>query len=342
MEPILSKDEIADLLTAIKSGDISTDLDDSQPSQPPRFLLAKDLDLFQVYQRSGTGGEARIPNFDIIVDMFSRNFSSSQTNALQRSFSVERVDIKSITFEQSIRDLNNQGAVGIFNTDPLKYGCLFHFDIAMSFALLEMMLGSSAESDSITPNRTLTTIEISILQNTMRGIAKELKKVFIPIAEINPSLTKIENNFRLVNIVEADTEVLVTTFQVTLAGEPAGQMRFIIPYLTVEPYREAFKEIVTVTQATYGWRKTFTLEANEMECAVIARSGVLDMTIRNILKLQPGDIIDLGYDPDRPLQILVEDQPKFFAIPGERNGKKAFHITKRYNSSRIGEMNGTN
>ncbi|PID72034.1 MAG: hypothetical protein CSB34_04160 [Desulfobulbus propionicus] len=342
MEPILSKDEIADLLSAIKSGDISTDLDEGKFSQAPRFLLAKDLDLFQVYLRAGKSGEARIPNFDIIVDMFSRNFSSSQTNALQRSFSVERVDITSTTFEQSILNLNNQGAVGIFNTDPLRYGCLFHFDIAMSFALLEMMLGSSTESDSVTPNRTLTAIEISILQNTMRGIAKDMQKAFVPITEISPSLTKIENNFRLVNIVESDTEVLVTTFRVTLAGEPAGQMQFIIPYLTIEPYREAFKDMVTVTQAAYGWRKTFATEASEMECAVIARSGLLNMTIRKILKLQAGDIIELGYDPDRPLQIMVEDQPKFFAIPGERNGKKAFHITKKYNNSRLGEMNGTN
>lgn len=341
MEPILSKEEIADLLVAIKSGDITTDSVDSGPHQAPRFLHAKEVDLCQVYQHRATSdGESRIPNFDIIIDMFARNFGTSLTNTLQRSFIVERTEITTNTFQQSLLDLNNQGAVGIFSTDPLKYGCLFHFDISMAFALLEIMLGSSVDSDSITPNRTLTPIEISILKSTMMGITKDLKKAFNPITELNPSLTKIENNFRLVNIVEADTEVLVASFNVSVSGESAGQMRFIIPYLTVEPFREAFKQMVTVTQAAYGWTNSFAREAAEMKCSVIARSGLLEMTIRNILQLKPGDILDLGYDPDRPLHIVVEDQPKFFAIPGERNGRKAFHITKRYNSSRLGDMHG--
>lgn len=343
MEPILSKEEIAELLTAIKTGDIS--LEDEKESRPgrrkARLIPSTGVDLFQVYQRAAAGGESRIPNFDIIIDMFARNFGTSLTNTLQRSFSVERADIASTTFQQSLLDLNNQGAVGIFSTDPLKYGCLFHFDIALAFTLLEIMLGSSMDSDSITPDRTLTTIEISILKSTMMGITGDLEKAFAPITELHTSLTKIENNFRLVNIVDADTEVLVTTFTVYLSGERIGQMRFIIPYLTIEPFREAFRQMVTITQASSGWSKNFIREALDMECEITARSGLIDMTIRHILQMKKGDIIDLAYDPDQPLQVVVEDKPKFFAIPGERNGKKAFHITTRLNSSTLGEHHGT-
>ncbi|WP_028579359.1 flagellar motor switch protein FliM [Desulfogranum japonicum] len=326
MEPILSKEEIADLLTALKTGKISTDSVDDKHVQAPRFLLAKEIDLFQTYQHGGATGEMRIPNFDIIIDMFARNFGTTLTNTLQKTFLVERQDITSTSFQQSLQNLNNQGAVGIFNTDPLKYGCLFHFDTFMAFTLLEIMLGSTS-NESMNVSRTLTTIEISILRNTMEGIGKDLQKALQPITPVQPSLTKIENNFRLVNIVEADTEVLVATFNLSASGERAGQMCFIIPYLTVEPFREAFREMVTVTQASSNWNKIITREALEMECMVIARSGLIDMTIRKILQLKKGDIIDLGYDPTQPISIVVENQPKFRAIPGERNGKKAFHIT---------------
>lgn len=333
MEPILSKNEIAELLTAIKSGDIATDGVDDGHIQAPKFLLAKEIDLFQTYQRSSTGSDIRIPNFDIIIDMFARNFGTSLTNALQRSFMVERVDISSTTFEQCLLDLNNQGAVGIFSTDPLKYGCLFHFDTFMSFSLLELMLGSSVSNESLPLERSLTTIEVNILKNTMRSIAKDLQKAFTPIVHMKPSMTKVENNFRLVNIVDEETEVLVSTFNISVGGEQSGQMRFIIPYLTVEPYREQFREMVSVTQASTGWRALFVRESMEMNCNIVARSGLVEMTVRQILNLRPGDIIDLGYDPEQPLKVLVENQPKFLAIPGERNGKKAFHITSRYGDS---------
>ena len=61
----------------------------------------------------------------------------------------------------------------------------------------------------------------------------------------------------------------------------------------------------------------------EMENLVTASSGHLNMTIRKILSLKPGDIIDLPYNPDQPLTVMVEDKPLFQAIPGERNGKKS-------------------
>lgn len=282
----------------------------------------------------------RIPNLDIVIDSFARKFSTTLTNTLQRNFTVEREDISSTEFQQSLRDLNNQGAVGIYSISPLKYGCLFHFDTLMAFTLLEIMLGSSRSNELLALDRSLTTIEMAILKTTMTDLCLELQKAMRPVVELQPHLTKVENNFRMVSIVEPETEALVTSFKIRVADEPCGQMRLIIPYLTLEPLREKFKALVTFTQATNNnWSKLIVQEALEMESSVVARSGLINMTIRDILNLQCGDIVNLHYNPDQPLTILVEDQPLFLAITGERNGKRAFHVTGRY-SNRAGGING--
>ncbi|NCC76970.1 MAG: hypothetical protein EOM08_11110, partial [Clostridia bacterium] len=182
----------------------------------------------------------------------------------------------------------------------------------MAFTLLEIMLGSSQTSESLALDRNLTTIEMAILKTCMQDICEDLQAAMRPVIELQTSLTKVENNFRLVNIVEPDIEVLVTHFHVRLSGEQCGQMRLIIPYLTLEPLREKFKELVTISQATTNsWTRSIIQEALEMESQVTARSGQLNMTIRRILSLQPGDIIDLPYNPDQPLTIVVEDKPLF-------------------------------
>lgn len=337
MEPILTKEEIADLLSAIKSGKISPETAELRPSRGEKALLARDIDLFRTYERAQDSGEMRIPNFDIVLDTFARNFGTSLTNTLQRNFSVERADITTTSFQQSLLNLENQGAVGIYTTAPLKYGCLFHCDTLLAFTLLEIMLGSAASSESIALDRHLTTIEIAILKTTMSAVCIDLQKAMRPVVDLQVQLAKVENNFRLVSIVEPETEVLVTRFNIRIAGEHAGQLRFIIPYLTLEPVREQFKEMVTVAQAaTYSWARFFVHEALEMESEVTARSGLIAMTIGKLLALKPGDIVDLHYNPDQPLTIMVEDQPLFFAIPGERNGKKAFHVTGRYSNRRGG------
>ncbi len=340
VEPILTKQEIAELLAAIRAGRISTDLIDTDRPWPPRQATpASNLDLFKVYERFRTSGELRLPNLDIILDSFARKFSTCLTNVMLRNFGVEREDIATTDFQQSLLDLNSQGAVGIYSISPLKYGCLFHFDTLMAFTLLEIMLGSSQSNEPLALNRNLTTIEISLLKSVMDDICTELANAMRPVIDIRVLLSKVENNFRLVSIVEPDTEVLVTRFNIRLAGELCGQMRFIIPYLTLEPLREKFKALATITQGANTWTDQIVQETMEMETLAVARSGLVDMTIREILALQPGDIVDLQYNPDQPLTILVEDQPLFQAIAGERNGKKAFHVTGT-TINRLGGIHG--
>ena len=342
VEPILTREEIADLLAAIKAGRVSTDLVENGQPRTRHTLASTEIDLFRTYERSRTSGEMRIPNLDIILDSFTRKFSTSLTNTMQRNFSVEREEIATTDFQQSLLDLKSQGAVGIYSMAPLKHGCLFHFDTLMAFTMLEIMLGSSQSSESLALDRNLTTIEIAILKTIMTDICNELHNALRPVADLEIHLSKVENNFRLVSIVEPETEVLVTRFNIRLAGELCGQMRFIVPYLTLEPLREKFKALATITQAAANtWIDTLAHETLEMESRVIARSGQINMTIRAILDLQPGDIVDLSYNPDQPLTVMVEDQPLFLAIAGERNGKKAFHVTGRY-SNRLGGIHGGN
>ena len=340
VEPILSREEIADLLAAIKAGKVSTDLVEDAQQRVRQSVAATEIDLCKTYERARVSGEMRIPNLDIILDSFTRKFSTSLTNALQRNFTVEREEITTTDFQQSLADLKSQGAVGIYNLMPLKHGCLFHFDTLMAFTMLEIMLGSSQSGESLALDRNLTTIEVAILKTIMTDICKELQNAMRPVVDLEVQLAKVENNFRLVSIVEPETEVLVTRFKIRLSGESCGQMRCIIPYLTLEPLRDKFKAVATITQAAANnWTNIIAKELLEMDSCVIAQSGRIDMTIRTILGLQPGDIVDLHYNPERPLTILVEDQPLFQAISGERNGKKAIHVTGR-SHNRIGGVHG--
>lgn len=342
VETILRKEEIAELLAAIKAGRVSVDqpTDDQQPYRP--IPASEPLDLLRIYERTHISGEMRIPNLDIVLDSFARKFSTSLTNAMMRGFSVEREEITTTDFQQSLADLDAQGAVGIYSVPPLKYGCLFHFDTLLSFTLLEIMLGSSPSSEPLTLNRNLTTIEMAILKTIMADICTELSNALKPVIEVETMLTKVENNFRLVNIVEPEVEVLVTRFNVNLAGEYCGQVRMIIPYLTLEPLREKFKALVTVAQAAANtWTELIAHRILTADSPVTARSGQIDMSISDILNLKPGDLIELNYDPDQPLTVLVEDQPLFQAIAGIRNGKKAIHITNRF-SQRSGGVHGSN
>ena len=67
MEPILSKQEIADLLVAIKAGRVSTDLGD-EGAAATRQIVYTEVDL--LHMSGKRDDNIRIPNFDIILDAF--------------------------------------------------------------------------------------------------------------------------------------------------------------------------------------------------------------------------------------------------------------------------------
>ncbi len=332
MEPILTKEEISDLLAAVKQGEISTE--EIPPKKPQTLSPASgrptdDVDLFQLYVHQDS--TQRIPNFDITLDNFAQNFGISLTNQLQRTFIVSRSSIETMQFQEVLVALNNQGAIGILGIDPLKHGCLIHFDSLLAFTLLETMLGATVDSESLALDRTLTTIEINILKNIMTGSCTDLQRAFRPFIEMEATLIKVENNFRLVSIVEPETEMLVAKFQIKVGGQK-GNMTLAIPYVSLDPIREKLKNMMTVTSTENSWTSIIEEHILAMGNTVTARSGMFQLSIKDILALQTGQILDPGYNPNQPLTILVEGKPKFMAQPGERAGKKAIHITKIINA----------
>ena len=56
--------------------------------------------------------------------------------------------------------------------------------------------------------------------------------------------------------------------------------------------------------------------------------GDAEIAMRDLMELQPGDIIQLNTDATSPLDILVEGVPKFRGIPGLLRGNRALRIVE--------------
>jgi len=340
VEPILTKEEIADLLAAVRDGRVSAETVPEEQQQSRGAAApgeTRRIDLCRLYLQAGKP-DKRIPNFDLTLDTFAQNYGISLTNNLQRSFQVRRQAIDSRTFQESLAELKNQGAIAVLGLEPLKYGALLHFDGPLAFALLEIMLGASAGFEATALDRPLTPLELTVLKGLMGGANHDMQRAFRPLIELSSTLLKVENNSRMVNIVEPEVEVLIARFQVKV-GNQKGDMRLIIPYLTLDPLREKLKNMVSITAEASTWAEYFIRELMEMPGEIRVHSGTLTLTIQKIREMRPGDILPLPYDPDHPLTILVGDKAKFTAIPGERNGKKAVQITGRHDHSH-GEFHG--
>ena len=323
MEKILSQEEINELLEAIASGEV--DIESEAEDEAAKHRDLNRLDLF----RGQTSAKWRIANFDIILDAFARNNGITLANRFRQSASVKRVSLENETFETFLQDLQEQAVIGIIRFEELRSAGLMIFDYPLSFCLLEVMLGGTSESGVSIPDRELTAIEVNVLKSVMQEVCQDWDKAFRPLEEIETTLVQAEINPRLVNIVTPDTEMLISRFSVK-AGSIFGQMTLVIPFYALEPYKEKLKNRMFDVIADSGgqaWTQSLKEEVLNVETDISAVFASFPLTVREILNMKSGDVIELDGPGGEEQFLAVEDKPKFKVVAGVKNGKRAVRIT---------------
>lgn len=203
-------------------------------------------------------------------------------------------------------------------------------DLELCYSLIETMLGASTEMDPLQLDRKPTTIELNVLKSIITQACKDIDKALDQVIKVESSVVKIETNSRLVSIAEAEADVLAGRFQIKV-GTLSGKFDIVFPVATLDPVREQLRDLLTVTTVSQsGWYDLLLSEIEKMSTTLIAQSGTITMPVRDVMKIEVGDVLNIDYDPNSPLKVLVEENLKFFAIPGTVSGKKAIHLTGVY------------
>jgi len=329
LERILSKEEIAELLSAVKSGSLDSELEVEDYGEEPAAHVSG-FSLVQTKTQSGV----RLANFDILLDAFARNLTFAFSSRLQRAVVVERENIGSVEYETLISECSNNQVYGITSLDPLKKSGLLIFDPEVAFAQVEIMLGGgNVEQDPLIPARRMTTIELNILRETIAECCQEMNKAFAAVEQLDAQLQRVEVNPRLVTIVPADTEMMVAVFKVKI-DQSSGKLRLAIPLSSLDPIREKLKSELGATSSGSQWASALAAEVMQMEVEVVAQLASVSLNVREILDLRVGDVIDLDCRLDSEMTLLVEGQPKFTGLAGLRDGEKALKVLGRISQRR--------
>ena len=326
MEKILSKEEIADLLSAVRQGRVDVDAvgSDSVPTADKKSVQS--CNLFR------TGGPEgwRLKNFDLVLDNFARNYAMSLSTRFQRAAQVKLEALESMSFDGLMQRLSGRGAVAVLQLEPLAGGALLIFDEQLAFSLMEMVLGGNSEMQALIPERPLSAIELNVLRDLIASACPELNKGFSQIQTIHAGLVEVVSNLRLLNFVDPEVGVAISQFKVAIENLE-GHITLVIPHVTLEPLqkKQKLKTVPTSALQTTRWQKLVCDELNNMEVEVEVRLASLSLRVRDILNFQVGDVIDLGCKPQTPVKILVEERPKFLGMVGVQGNKKAVRVSGR-------------
>jgi flagellar motor switch protein FliM len=121
--------------------------------------------------------------------------------------------------------------------------------------------------------------------------------------------------------------VVTARFHVTI-DNLEGDVSLVLPHAALEPLqkKEQEKSVPVSPVRNSKWQSVVFGELDHMEVELQAILASVSLRVRDILNFQVGDVIELGCNPDTPLQIMVERRPKFSGMAGVQGGKKAIRI----------------
>jgi len=305
VEKILSKEEIADLLSAVRHGDVDIESVGSETDQSSKLAGAAAAESCSLFKASGPEGW-KLKNYDLILDSFARNYALSLSTRFQRAAQIKLEAMESMSFEALLQRLSGRGAIGVLQMEPLSGGGLLIFDEQLSFSLVEMVLGGSSDDQTLIPDRGMSAIELNVIRDVISSGCPELGKGFLQLQEIEASLVEVVSNLRLLNFVSLDVGVVAARFKVTI-DSLEGDITLVLPHSALEPLQkqQQTKTIPASSVQNSKWQSLVCDELNYMEVELEARLSTLSLRVRDILNFQVGDVIDLGIQQVGKLLIRV-------------------------------------
>ncbi|EFI33905.1 flagellar motor switch protein FliM [Desulfonatronospira thiodismutans ASO3-1] len=319
MNKILDQGEVDALLQGLTGGEVETETDvPEEDSGVVTFDLSNQDRIIR----------GRMPVLEIINDRFARLATNTMANAMRKRVDFNPISIDMSKFGDFMRSLPVPTSINIFKIDPLRGNALMIIDTRLVFALVENFFGGTGSQPKI-EGRDFTPIEQSIVVKVSKMLLSNLEDAWRPVHEVNIELTRSEVNPQFATIVPPSDVVVVVTFEVELENA-IGSMVVCLPYATIEPIRSKLYASYQSErlEVDHAWLSRFKERLLEIPVDFNVTMGKTQITGRQLLNMEAGDILMLDTDQEDLLKAYVQGVLKFHGVPGFTKGNKAFQVVQ--------------
>lgn len=322
MNQVLSQSEVDALLSAVSDNRMDTDDfggDDAMKSGVVQYDLANQDRIIR----------GRMPTLDIIHDRFIRLFRVTLSNSLRKMANLSVNSTGPLKFSEFMNSLPLPSCLNILRLDPLRGAAVMVIESKLLYALVDSFFGGNDVPYTKIEGKDFTPIEIKIARRVVLSAIDDYEKAWEPVYPLKVGYSRTEINPQFVAVVPPSDVVIATTFDVELE-KVSGTIKIVIPYATLEPIKSKLSVGFQSEQleVDFIWINRIKEQIMQTTSNVLVKLGEADITMRDLMELQAGDIIQLNTDATTPLDILVEGIPKFKGIPGLLKGNRALKIVE--------------
>jgi flagellar motor switch protein FliM len=313
VQDLLSQDEIDALLHGVDDGLLQTDI-----AAEPGTVKSYDLTSQDRIVRG------RMPTLEMINERFARYTRISMFNLLRRSADVAVGGVQVMKFGEYVHSLYVPTSLNLVKIKPLRGTALFILDAKLVFKLVDNFFGGDGRHAKI-EGREFTPTELRVVRMVLEQAFVDLKEAWQAIMEVNFEYMNSEVNPAMANIVGPSEAVVVSTFHIELDGG-GGDLHVTMPYSMIEPVREMLDAGFQsdLDDQDERWVNALRQDVLDVDVPIGATVARRQLRLRDILNMQPGDIIPV----DMPEEMIMRANgvPAFKVKMGSHKGNLALQV----------------
>ncbi|MDD2883469.1 MAG: flagellar motor switch protein FliM [Dechloromonas sp.] len=269
----------------------------------------------------------RMPTLELVNERFARYLRIGLFNYMHRNAEISVGPIRVQKYSEFIRNLVVPTNLNLVAAKPLRGTALFVFDPNLVFLVVDNMFGGDGRFHTRVEGRDFTATEQRIIQGLLGVVFAEYSKSWKPVHDISFEYVRSEMNSQFANIATPSEIVVSTSFTLEFGGATAD-MHICFPYSMLEPIRDLLYSTMQSDQLSTDkrWIGTLRKQLQGAEVEIVAQLGAGVVSLRDILKLKPGDVIPITIPTH--IEAQVDSVPLMECSYGQQNGQYALRVER--------------
>ncbi|MBM7644365.1 flagellar motor switch protein FliM [Scopulibacillus daqui] len=319
MYKMLSESEIDKLLSSISTG-----------SKLKKEDQAKKINVYD-FKKALRFSKDQVQRLFKIHENYARLLTSYLSNHLRTDVHINVASVEQLPYEEFVRSIPSMTILNIFESPPLKGKMAVEVNPNVAYAMLDRLLGGLGAGINKADN--LTEIETKLMNKLFDKCLILLKEAWAAIDDIEPKLLDLETNPHFMQLVSPNETVIVISLETTIS-EVSGMINICFPYVPLEEILQKLsaQDDLNEKKVEYSQedRRSLAHSIKKSLLPVVSELGQSEMTVKEFLDLNVGDVIMLKQKVTDPNIIKVGGYPKFYGQFGKRSQRLAVQILNTF------------
>jgi flagellar motor switch protein FliM len=188
-------------------------------------------------------------------------------------------------------------------------------------------LSSGGKSNLAAPvNLPMTKISEKIIRGLGETVCTHLESILAPANQPQFVIKNSEAKAGLLNMFPDQERVIKISYELLSEGlSTALHFHLLLPLAWYRKNKSSMSS-QPISKAENSWVSQLTKHVKRVALQVRVELGVAELTVDELMQLGPGDVIVLDRFANDPLPVFVENQLKFYGLPGVSRGHRALRI----------------